>query len=130
ERAYELGDDGQPGIALLHLARGEVEDAQRSIERSLAATTTGEGPVDQATRGRLLPAAIDIALARDDMDAARNAVEELESIAAGYKRPLFEGGALLAKGELLLGEERPSEASPILGRSWRLWMGNELPCGG
>jgi class 3 adenylate cyclase len=127
ERAYELGDDGQPGIALLHLARGEFDDASRSIERSLAATTTGEGPVDQATRGRLLPAAIDIALARGDMDAARNAVEELESIAAGYKRPLFEGGALMAKGELLLGEDRPSEASPILDRSWRLWMENDLP---
>ena len=127
ERAYELGDDGQPGIALLHLARGELEDAWRSIERALAATTTGEGPVDQATRGRLLPAAIDIALARGDLDAARNAVEELESIAAGYKRPLFEGGALMAKGELLLGEDRPSEASPILGRSWRLWMENDLP---
>ena len=127
ERAYELGDDGQPGMALLHLARGELEDAWRSIERSLAATTTGEGPVDQATRGRLLPAAIDIALARGDLDAARDAVEELESIAAGYKRPLFEGSALMAKGELLLGEDRPSEASPILGRSWRLWMENDLP---
>jgi class 3 adenylate cyclase len=127
ERAYELGDDGQPGLALLHLARGELEDARRSIERALAATTTGEGPVDQATRGRLLPAAIDIAIARGDLDGARNSVHELESIAAGYKRPLFEGGALMAKGELLLGEDRPSEASPLLGRSWRLWMENDLP---
>jgi class 3 adenylate cyclase len=127
ERAYELGDEGQPGFALLHLARGELDDAWRSIERSLAATSTGEGPVDQATRGRLLPAAIDIALARGDLDSARSAVEELESIAAGYKRPLFEGGALMAKGELLLREDRPSEASPILGRSWRLWMENDLP---
>ena len=114
-------------MALLHLARGELDDAWRSIERSLATTTTGEDPVDQATRGRLLPAAIDIALARGDLDAARNAVDELESIATGYKRPLFEGGALMAKGELLLGEDRPSEASPLLGRSWRLWMDNDLP---
>src|SRR6185369_4334530 len=52
---------------------------------------------------------------------------ELQSIAAGYKRPLFEAGALTAKGELLLGEDRASEASPILGRSWRLWMDNDLP---
>ncbi len=127
ERAYELGDDAQPGLALLHLARGEVEDAWRSIERALATTQSGEGPVDQATRGRLLPAAIDIALARGDLDAARNAVEALDAIATGYKRPLFEGGALMAKGELLLGEDRPSEASPMLGRSWRLWMENDLP---
>ncbi len=61
------------------------------------------------------------------METARDAVEELESIAAGYKRPLFEAGALTAKGELLLGEDRPSEASPILGRSWRLWLENDLP---
>src|SRR6187397_223315 len=127
ERAYELGDDGQPGFALLHLARGEIEDAWRSIERALAATESIEGPADQATRGRLLPAKIDIALARGDLDAARDAVEELEAIAAEYKRPLFEGGALMAKGELLLREERPSDASPILGRSWRLWMENDLP---
>jgi len=127
ERAYELGDDGQPGLALLQLARGEVEDAWRSIERALAATGSVEGPVDQATRGRLLPAAIDIALVRGEMETARDAVEELASIAAGYKRPLFEAGALTAKGELLLGEDRPSEASPILARSWRLWMENDLP---
>lgn len=127
ERAYELGDDGQPGVALLHLARGEVDDAWRSIQRALAATQSGGRPVDQATRGRLLPAAIDIALALGDLETAREAVEELESIAAGYRRPLFEAGALMAKGELLLGEHRPAEASPILGRSWRLWMENELP---
>ena len=127
ERAYELGDDGQPGLALLHLARGEVEDAWRSIERALAATQSGEDPADLATRGRLLPAAIEIALARGEMETPRDAVDELESIAAGYKRPLFEAGALTAKGELLLGEDRPSEASPILGRSWRMWMDNDLP---
>jgi class 3 adenylate cyclase len=127
ERAYELGDDGQPGSALLHLARGETEEAWRSIERALDSTQFGEGPADQATRARLLPAAIEIALARGEMDTARNAVEELASIASGFKRPLFEAGALTAKGELLLGEDRPSEASPILSRSWRLWLDNDLP---
>jgi class 3 adenylate cyclase len=127
ERAYELGDDAQPGMALLHLARGELDDAWRSIERALAATQDADGPVDQATRGRLLPAAIDIALARGEIETARKAVEELESIAVGFKRPLFEAGALTAKGELLLGEDRPSEASPILGRSWRMWTDNDLP---
>jgi class 3 adenylate cyclase len=127
ERAYELGDDGQPGFALLQLARGEIEDAWRSIQRALATTQPGEGLVDQATRGRLLPAAIDVALARGELETARHAVEELETIAAGYKRPLFEAGALTAKGQLLLGEDRPSEASAILGRSWHMWMENDLP---
>ena len=127
ERAYELGDDAQPGMALLHLARGEVDDAWRSIERALAGDPVWRGSRGPGLAGRLLPAAIEIALARGEMETAREAVEELESIALAYKRPLFEAGALTAKGELLLGEDRPSEASPILGRSWRLWLDNDLP---
>jgi class 3 adenylate cyclase len=127
ERAYELGDDGQPGFALLHLARGELDEAWQSIQRALAATSPGDGPIDQATRARLLPAAFDIALARGELDTAGSFVEELESIAAGYRRPLFDAGALTAKGELLLGQDRPAEASPVLDRSWRLWMDNDLP---
>ncbi|TME79992.1 MAG: hypothetical protein E6I45_11890, partial [Chloroflexi bacterium] len=127
ERAYELGSTAQPGLALLQLARGEVDNASRSIERALASTRSGDGPADQATRGRLLPASVDIAIARGDLEAARKAVEDLESVAAAYRQPLFEAGALTAKGELLLGEDRPAEASPVLGRSWRMWQESDLP---
>jgi class 3 adenylate cyclase len=126
DRAYEYGHSAQPGLAILQLARGEVEEASRSIGRALAATSTG-GATDRATRGRLLPAQVDIALAAGDLPAAREAVEELESISAEFERPLFQAGALTARGELLLGEDRPSEASPVLGQSWRLWQTNDLP---
>jgi class 3 adenylate cyclase len=54
-------------------------------------------------------------------------VEELESIAADFERPLFQAGALTARGELLLREDKPSEASPVLGQSWRLWQTTDLP---
>jgi class 3 adenylate cyclase len=126
DRAYEFGHDGQPGLAKLQLARGQVEEAQRSIGRSLAATAT-EGFKDRAARGRLLPAQVEVALAAGDLEAARLAVEELESIAADLDRPLHTAGALTARGELLLGEEKPIEASPILGRSWRMWQTSDLP---
>ena len=69
----------------------------------------------------------EIRLRMGDLDAARTAVEELESIAATYAQPLYEAGALTARGELLLGEARPSEASPVLGQSWRLWQTSDLP---
>ena len=127
ERAYEYGHDAQPGIALLHLARGEIDEATRSIERALAATAGGDGAADRATRARLLPAQIDIALAAGDLETAGPAVDELESIATDFQRPVFEAGALTARGELLLGEDRPTEASPLLGRSWRLWQETDLP---
>ena len=127
DRAYEYGHDAQPGIALLHLARGEIDEAERSIGRALAATTSGEGAADRATRARLLPAQIDIALAAGDLETAGPAVDELESIATDFQRPVFEAGALTARGELFLGEDRPADASPLLGRSWRLWQETELP---
>jgi class 3 adenylate cyclase len=127
DRAYEYGHDAQPGMALLQLARGEVDEAARSIGRSLAAAADGDGPGDRTTRARLLPAQIDIALAAHDLETAGAAVVELEGIATDFQRPLFEAGALTARGELLLGEDRPSEASPILGRSWRLWQDTDLP---
>jgi class 3 adenylate cyclase len=127
ERAYEYGHDGQPGLALLQLARGEIDEATRSIARALGASAVTGGPADRATRARLLPAQIDIALAAGDLETAGAAVTELESIAADFQRPLFEAGALTGRGELLLGEDRPSEASPILGRSWRLWQDTDLP---
>jgi len=126
-RAYEYGHDAQPGMALLDLARGEVDEAARSIGRALAATVGADGPKDRATRARLLPAQIDIALAAGDLETAGAAVAELETIAADFQRPVFEAGALTGRGELLLGESRPSEASPILGRSWRLWLETALP---
>ena len=127
DTAYEYGHDAQPGLAILQLARGEVEDAKRSLGRALAATEAGGGAIDRTTRGRLLPAQVDVALASGDLEAARGAVRELESIAVDYERPLFQAGALTARGELLLGEEKPAEASPVLGRSWRLWQSSELP---
>ncbi len=127
DRAYEFGHDAQPGLSMLHLARGEVDEAAKSIGRALGVAAGSGGPADRATRARLLPAQVDIALAAGDLETAGPAVDELESIAAEFQRPVFEAGALTGRGELLLGEDRPSEASPILGRSWRLWQETDLP---
>lgn len=127
DRAYEYGHDAQPGMALLQLARGEVDEAARSIARALALTKGTDRHIDRATRARLLPAQIDIALAAGDLETAGPAVDELETIASDFQRPVFEAGALTARGELLLQEDRPAEASPILGRSWRLWQESDLP---
>ncbi len=127
DRAYEYGHDAQPGLALLQLARGEVDEAKRAIARALATAAGKGGPADRTTRGRLLPAQVEIAIADGDLETAGRAVDELDAIAADYERPLFEAGALTARGELLLGEDRPAEASPLLGRSWRIWQATELP---
>jgi len=127
DRAYEYGHDPQPGLALLQLARGETAEARKTIDRALGMAKGTGALQDRATRGRLLPALVEIALATRDFDAARDAVDELQTIAAEFDRPLFHAGALTGRGELLLGEEKPAEASPVLGESWRLWQTMNLP---
>lgn len=127
DRAYEYGHGAQPGLSLLQLARGETADARKSIDRALALAAGTGGTADRASRGRLLPALVDIALATRDYEAAKGAVDELEVIALDFARPLFQACAMTARGELLLGEEKASEASPVLGQSWRLWQTTDLP---
>lgn len=127
ERAYAYGHPAQPGMSLLLLARGETDEAARSIGRALAAISGSGGLVDRASRAQLLPAQVEIALAAGDFETAGRAVGELEAIAADFEQPVFEAGALTGRGELLLGEARAAEALPLLGRSWRLWQETELP---
>ncbi len=127
DRAYEYGHDAQPGLALLQLARGEIDDARRSIDRALASAAGSDGVADRAREARLLPAKVDIALAGGDLAAAKAAVQELELLATDYGQPLFRAEALTARGELLLGEDKASEASPVLDQSWRLWRTSDLP---
>ena len=131
DRAYEYGRDPQPGLALLLLARGEVEEAASSIARSLGEGTAEEiamdEPRDVLSRARILPAQVEIALAAGDLDTARAATEQLEEIAGQFQSPALEAAALTARGAVLLQDGEPAEAVPALDRAWRRWREIELP---
>ena len=127
DRAYEYGHDAQPGIALLHLARGEIDEAaRRSDARSPRRPAAREPPTERPGRACSLPRSTSRWRPATWRRPAQRSIE-LESIATDFQRPVFEAGALTARGELLLGEDRPAEASPLLGRSWRLWQDTDLP---
>src|SRR6185436_37919 len=80
DEAYEHGNDAMPGLALLQLERGEVDEARRSLGRALA-TAAGTGALsDRVTRARLLPAQVEVTIATGELEAAKAAVEELETI--------------------------------------------------
>jgi class 3 adenylate cyclase len=130
KRAYEYGSDAQPGLALLLLAKGDVEGAARSIASSLGedeGVDKGDARTMQLSRYRLLPAKVKIALANDDATGARTAADELERIAARYQRPAFDAGLLTARGAIALSEARPDEAAPLLDRAWRMWRDIDFP---
>jgi len=110
ERAIEFGSQPQPGLALLRLAEGATEASHAMIQRVLAEL---EDPV---SRARPLAAAVQIALAAGDLDAAAHAADELRAIAAQLGTALLRARAAYAQGAVLLAGGDPRRAVAELRR--------------
>ena len=119
--AYELGRDPQPGLALLRLGQQDVDGALVSVERALV------GETGLATRGRLLAARTEIALAQRDLDGAAAAVQELEELAERAGTPALAAAAHEARGAVLLGTGAAADAQPELRRACELWRQIDAP---
>jgi class 3 adenylate cyclase len=121
-QANELGQEPQPGLALLRLAEGKVDQARASIERAL--DTAG---ADRLRRAKLLPLRAQLAGRAGDLTAARAATEELEEIAEDVGTTAFHARALESRGVLVMAEGRPAEAIAILRRARGSWTEIDLP---
>jgi DNA-binding CsgD family transcriptional regulator/tetratricopeptide (TPR) repeat protein len=119
--ANELGREPQPGLALLRLAEGRVEPAMAAIRRVL------EEAGDLISRSKVLGPYVEIALAAGDVQAAREAAEELSTIAGDLESPLLQAVAEYATGTVLLAEKEPANALVLLRRAWRRWRELEAP---
>lgn len=115
-RAHDLGRDPQPGYALLRLAEGAGDAAAASVRAALLARAGN--PLGRAW---LCAAQAEIALARDDLDTARAAVDELAATAAVYGSSGLAGAAARASGALVLAEGRAADALPVLLEAARVW---------
>jgi class 3 adenylate cyclase len=125
--AQELGREPQPGLALLRLAQGRLDDAHSGLRRALAEEDLG--PLDRA---RLLPAHVEVSLAAGDVDAARTAVAELLETADrfrvdGKRTPLLDGNLQLASGQIELYEGQLDEAERCLRKALATWSGVGAP---
>ncbi|HVW80516.1 MAG TPA: LuxR C-terminal-related transcriptional regulator [Mycobacteriales bacterium] len=115
---------GQPcgGAALLRLAQGRVEEARRVIQDCLA-----HEPPLRPGRARLLPAAVQIAVAAGDLDDAEAAVVELESIAERFDRPMLHALAEVARGRLELAMGDPGGSTAALQAALHRWHELQVP---
>jgi class 3 adenylate cyclase len=121
-RAEDMGKTPQPGLSLLRLARGKIEAAASSIAGALA-----DESWDRLARARLLPAAIEIAVAAGNAKGARAAADELAGIAETYGTAAHEAASCCALGLVLLAEGDATAAASRLRRGWRLWKEVEAP---
>lgn len=121
-QAYEMGEDPQPGRALLLLAEGKTEAAAASIRRSL-----DELPWERLGRARLLPAQVFIARAMGDVVTGRQASDDLASIAEEFQTTAIRASAEVARGIVRLMEEDAEAAVRDLRRASQLWREVDLP---
>jgi hypothetical protein len=119
--AHERGRNPVPGLPLLLLTQGKIDAARSLMTRALAGSLR---PLD---RVRLLPSQIRIALADADLEGARAAVDELESIASQFGSPAFEAAAAQARGSLEVASREFEEGCISLRRALQFWLEVNLP---
>jgi tetratricopeptide (TPR) repeat protein len=104
--AHRAGWDPQPGLALVHLAQGDVARATASLRHALDSPSMVPSkewpPNSELRRVPLLEAQVEIAIAAGDLVAARSAADEFERLAATFQSSGMAAGAALARGQVQL----------------------------
>ena len=105
--ASAAGRDPQPGLALLRLGQDRVDDAALAIDRALSESA------DPVSRTHLLEACVEIMLAADRLQEAREAAAELAEIAATLASPMLDSASTRTTGAvgLVAGDARGALAS-------------------
>jgi DNA-binding CsgD family transcriptional regulator len=114
-RAGEIALDPQPGLALLRLAQGRLDEAAAMISR--AVDTAREMP----RKAALLPAAIEIFIASGDFDTAETFCREMQYIAESFGSEILARVSEHASGSLALARGSYSDAIATLTRARRYW---------
>lgn len=121
----------QPGLALLRLAQGRVDEACSMIASALdhpfAIPSKERPPAGGLQRAPLRDAQVVIALAAGDVETARIAAADLEAIAGTYRTRTFQNSALAAKGRLALYDGRTCEAIQLLSEAVMEWVALRMP---
>jgi DNA-binding NarL/FixJ family response regulator len=120
-KASQSGLEPQPGLALLRLAQGRVDAADAAIRRVVSTTR------ESLQRTRLLPAYIEIMLARGEIREAAGACRELEEIAERFDTVVLRAMAAQARGAVELAEGNAQAALGSLRRVGQVWQQIEAP---
>jgi DNA-binding NarL/FixJ family response regulator len=109
--ASRQGQSPHPGLAQLRYAQGQIDSAATAIRQALNEAQ------DRMTRSSLLGAYVEIALAANNVQAARAAADELAQIAVDFGAPLMDAVSDHAAGAVLLAEGDPALALEALRRA-------------
>ncbi|MCX4545929.1 transcriptional regulator [Streptomyces sp. NBC_01565] len=124
--AHRLGWDPEPGLSLVRLADGDAETAAATIRealtRPLPVPSKELPPTTGLRRAPLLAAQVEIAVARADLETAREAARELEEVAGRFASSALAASARQARGTVLLAAGDAAGASALLADAVRAWI--------
>lgn len=120
-RASEYGRSPQPGLSLLYMAQGRLDQAEAAVRRLLVE------PQSPVARVAVLAAAVEVMLAVPDVETARAAADELAAMADGSRAPYLRARAAQAAGHVLLAAGDAPSALAALHEAWTGWQEIEAP---
>lgn len=120
-RARSLGQDPQPGLALVRMAEGRLEEASAALR----AADSLRPPFPRAS---LHAAQVEVALALGVLDDARAASAALDAVAEQVPTDALVAMAATARGRVRLAESDAAAALEELRPAVRSWRALELAC--
>lgn len=120
-KASQAGREPEPGMSLLRLMQGSVDEAAAAIQRLLGETN------DPIGRSKVLPAYVEILHEANDPGAARTAADELARIADHLDVPYLHALASQAAGAVMLAEGKASAALTELRNALATWRRLDAP---
>ncbi|MGH3490337.1 MAG: response regulator transcription factor [Actinopolymorphaceae bacterium] len=120
-QANHWGRAPQPGLAQLRLTQGHAGAAAAAIRRAVGAEH------ERVRRPRLLAAYVDIMLAVDDIDAAREGAGELSTLVDDLSAPFLQATAAQAAGAVALAADDAEAALAALRLALSTWHQLDAP---
>ncbi|HEX4868560.1 MAG TPA: LuxR C-terminal-related transcriptional regulator [Acidimicrobiales bacterium] len=121
-RARELCGRPCGELALLRLAQGRVDAAVAIIGDCVR-----DRGANRLARARMLPICVHVAVAAGDLDAAAEALTDLEEVVATYDSPMLRATALSTRARLLLARGDAVRAREVLLEALDRWVALGVP---